>query len=602
MPDAPTPETLTLTVGGMTCGGCARHVAEALEALPGVASADVPGWESGRADVTLDDDAPADPADLVAAVEAAGYRAALGADAPPASGSANGYGAPPDAPRTPSGDGAPSGVRSAAPASLPGDAYDLVVVGGGSAAFAAALKTSELGGRAAIVNDGLPIGGTCVNVGCVPSKATIRAAEAVHRAQRDDFDGVETTGCVADFGAVLAQVRGLVADLRLSKYVDVAGADDAVDLVVGRARLTGREGGSLSGCPPADGSLHTVEVEGRPALRARSVLVATGARTFVPDVPGLAGAGYLTNDTLWDLAEAPDHLVVLGGGYVAVEAAQAFARLGVPVTLLQRSARVLPREDPALTDPLTAFLRADGVDVRTGVALRSVRREGAETVVAFEADGAPGEVRGSHLLLATGRRGNTEGLGLEALGVAPDARGFLPVDATLRTSADGVFGAGDVLGDKMFVYTAAYEGALAARNARERHGAEADYAALPWVVFTDPQLAGVGLDLAQAEAAGFDAEASTLAMEHVPRALAARDTRGHLTLVRDRETDRLLGARVLAPEGSELLMEVALAIRHGITTRQLADAFHPYLTLSEAVKLAAITFQKDIDTLSCCAA
>ena len=588
---------LTLTVGGMTCSGCARHVTEALEALPGVASADVPGWKSGRADVTLADDAPSSSADLVAAVEAAGYRAALDtgapgeAPAPPASGPATGYGAPAEPPAAPSGDGAPSAFEPAAPESLPEGAYDLVVIGGGSAAFAAALKTSELGGRTAIVNDGLPIGGTCVNVGCVPSKATFRAAEAVHRAQRDAFDGVETTGRVADFGAVLAQVRALVADLREAKYVDVVSGDEAIDLVAGRARLAGRDGG-----------LHTVEVSGGPTLRARSVLVATGARTFVPDIPGLADAGFLTNDTLWDLAAAPQHLVVLGGGYVAVEAAQALARLGVPVTLLQRSARVLPHEDAALTDALEGFLRADGVTVRTGVATHVVRREGAETVVEIEVDGRTETVRGSHLLLATGRRGNTDGLGLETLGVTPDDRGFVPVDATLRTAAEGVFAAGDVLGDKMFVYTAAYEGSLAARNAQQRLYAEADYTALPWVVFTDPQLAGVGLDLAQAQVAGFDAEASTLAMEHVPRALAARDTRGSVTLVRDRETDAVLGARVLAPEGSELLMEVALAIRHGITTRQLADAFHPYLTLSEAVKLAAITFRKDVGQLSCCAA
>ncbi|MEP0546360.1 MAG: mercury(II) reductase [Rhodothermales bacterium] len=594
--------TLTLTIGGMTCAGCARHVSHALESVPGVISADVPGWESGRADVALDADAPAAPPDLVAAVESAGYRAAVDGEAPPAppsDGPATGYGAPSDAPPAPSGNGAPL-PEPPAPSDLPPDAYDLIVVGGGSAAFAAALKTSELGGRAAIVNDaegGLPIGGTCVNVGCVPSKATIRAAEAVHRAKRSAFDGIETSGWVTDFGSVLAQVRALAAELRQTKYVDVAGADDAVTLVAGRARLAGR----------ADG-LHTVEVNGGArTLRARAVLVATGARTFVPDVPGLADASFLTNETLWDLEAAPDRLVVLGGGYVAVEVAQAFARLGVPVTLLQRSGRILPREDTALSDALTDHLEADGVDVRTGVALRSVRREDAETVVAFERGGEAGEVRGSHLLLATGRRGNTDDLGLEALGVSPDARGFLPVDATLRTAADGVFGAGDVLGDKMFVYTAAYEGALAARNAREGLGSgaalvEADYTALPWVVFTDPQLAGVGLDLAQAEAAGIDAEATTLAMAHVPRAIAARDTRGSITLIRDRESDRLVGARVLAPEGSELLMEIALAIRHDVTTQQLADAFHAYLTLSEAVKLAALTFRKDVGQLSCCAA
>ena len=595
---------LTLTIGGMTCAGCARHVAEALESVPGVASADVPGWESGRAKVALGADALADPDALVAAVEAAGYRAAVDGqasdtDTAPTGGPASGYGAPSDTPPTTSGDGATDVVLPSR-SDLPPSAYDLVVVGGGSAAFAAALKTSELGGRAAIVNDGaggLPIGGTCVNVGCVPSKATIRAAEAVHRAQRSAFDGVETTGRITDFGAVLAQVRALASELREAKYVDVAGADDAVRLVEGRARLAGQTGG-----------LHSVEVDGGAStLRARAVLVATGARTFVPDVPGLADTGYLTNETIWDLAEAPSRLIVLGGGYVAVETAQAFARLGVPVTLLQRSGRILPREDAALTDALTGFLEADGVDIRTGVALRAARPDGAETVVAFEAGGEGQEVRGSHLLLATGRRGNTADLGLEALGVQPDARGFLPVDCALRTGADGVFGAGDVLGDKMFVYTAAYEGALAARNAREALGpkadpAEADYTALPWVVFTDPQLAGVGFDLAQAEAAGIDAEATTLAMEHVPRAIAARDTRGSVTLVRDRVSDRIVGARVLAPEGSELLMEVALAIHHRITTQELAGAFHPYLTLSEAVKLAALTFRKDVGQLSCCAA
>ena len=589
MPDAP---DLTLTVGGMTCAGCARHVTEALGALPGVASVVVPGWESGRADVTLDGDAPANPADLVVAVEAAGYRAALD-DAPafPPSGIAAVSGAPPGLRAASSGDGATLAFETGAPEALPAGAYDLVVIGGGSAAFAAAIKTSELGGRTAIVNDGLPIGGTCVNVGCVPSKATIRAAEAVHRAQRTAFDGVETTGRVADFGAVLAQVRELVADLRQAKYVDVVAGDEAIDLVAGRARLAGREGG-----------LHTVEVAGGPTLRARSVLVATGAQTFVPDIPGLVDTGFLTSDTVWDLDAAPEHLVVLGGGYVAVEAAQAFARLGIPVTLLQRSARVLPREDAALTGALEGFLRDEGVVVRTGVTTHAVRRDGHAVVMEIEADGRTETVRGSHLLLATGRRGNTDDLGLGALGVIPDDRGFLPADATLRTAAEGVFGAGDVLGGHLFVYTAAYEGALAARNAYERLYAETDYTALPWVVFTDPQLAGVGLDLTQAEAAGFDAEATTLPMEHVPRAIAARDTRGSVTLVRDRATDALLGARILAPEGSELLMEVALAIRHGITTRQLADAFHPYLTLSEAVKLAAITFRKDVGQLSCCAA
>jgi len=585
-----------LTIGGMTCDRCASHVTEALEQVSGVAAARVPGWRSGQAEVQLGADV--DAAELVGAVEAAGYRASVqkeevsgegeGARKEPEGGGAEGYGGPLDT----RGDGAPVVEAPAVAVGPEGDAYDLVVVGGGSAAFAAAIKVSELGGRAAIVNAGpeagaLPVGGTCVNVGCVPSKATIRAAEAVHRARRQAFHGVETSADVADFGAVMRQVQALVADLRDEKYVGVVEGDPNVTLVEGRARLSGA---------------HTVEVAGGPTLRAKRVLIATGARTFVPEVPGLEEAGYLTNEELYRLQERPEHLVVLGGRYVALENAQAFARLGARVTVLQRSTRVLPDEAADLTDALTGFLRADGVDVRTGVTARAVRREGDEVVVEVTVDGRDGAVRGSHLLLATGRRGNTEGLGLGALGVGTDRRGFLRVDGTLRTAVPTVFGAGDVLGDKMFVYTAAYEGALAARNALQGLHAERDYAALPWVVFTDPQVAGVGIDERQAAEAGVDADVATLPLSAVPRALAARDTRGFVRLVRDRATDRLVGARVLAPEGAELLMEVVLAIKHGVTAQELSETFHPYLTLSEAVKLAALTFRKDVGKLSCCAA
>lgn len=593
--------TIQLSIEGMTCDRCATRVTEALERVPGVASAHVPGWQSGRAEVEIEGDVGA--TELVGAVEGAGYRANIQTtqapgEGEPDSGAVEGYGAPLGG--AAQRDHEDQRVSSSSPRARSGssaegvgpDAYDLVVIGGGSAAFAAAIKTSELGGQAVIVNagpetGGLPTGGTCVNVGCVPSKATIRAAEAVHRAQRVPFDGVRTSGEVADFGAVMRQVQALVGSLRQEKYVDVVKDDPNVTLIKGRARLS---------------DAHTVEVGGGPTLRARNVLVATGARTFVPAIPGLEDADYLTNEDLYRLEERPDHLVVLGGRFVSLENAQAFARLGTRVTVLQRSERILPDEAGDLTDALTGFLRDDGVDVRTGVMTRAVRREGDDIVVEITVGGRKDEVRGSHFFLATGRRGNTEGLGLEALGIRTDRRGFLAVDQTLRTAVPTVFGAGDVLGDKMFVYTAAYEGSLAAQNARQGFHLRRDYAALPWVVFTDPQVAGVGLDERQAAESGIDADVATLPLSQVPRSVAARDTRGFVRLVRDRQTDRIVGARVLAPEGAELLMEVALAIRYGITAQQLSEAFHPYLTLSEAIKLAALAFRKDIGKLSCCAA
>lgn len=278
-----------------------------------------------------------------------------------------------------------------------------------------------------------------------------------------------------------------------------------------------------------------------------------------------------------------------------------FARLGSQVTVLQRSGRILPTEMPELTDALTGFLREEGLDIQTGVTLLSVQRHDREIEVVAEIAGHTRTFRATHLLVATGRQGNTAHMGLEALGVRTDAGAYIAVDDTLQTAVSGVYAAGDVIGEPMFVYTAAYEGRLAAENALTGAARQRDYTALPWVIFTDPQVAGVGFDAQQATQHGFDAEVSTLPLAHVPRALAARDTRGFVSLIRDRQTDRLLGARILAPEGSELLMELSLAIAYGISVAELASRFHPYLTLSEAVKLAALTFEKDIAQLSCCA-
>lgn len=440
--------------------------------------------------------------------------------------------------------------------------------------------------RVTIINDGLPIGGTCVNVGCVPSKTLIRAAEVIHRSTRHHFDGIQTSGLVTDFQAVTAQQKKLVEELRQGKYLDVVSDVPEIKLLSGRARLTGPR---------------TVEVNGE-VLHADRVLIATGAAPYAPPIPGLEETGYLTNASAFELDELPESLLVLGGRYIALECAQMFARFGSRVTVLQRSPRILPTESEDLTDDLTSYLREEGIDVVTGVQTHSVQRSGQGVILKTEVAGVPREFTASHLLLATGLDPNTKNMGLEAVGVELTGDGFIAANDTLETSVPGIYAAGDVIGEPEFVYTAAYEGSIAAVNAMTSGEPQIrDYTALPWVVFTDPQVAGVGLDEQQAREQGYDAEATKLPMKHVPRALVARDTRGFLSLVRDRKTDRLLGARVLAPEGSELLPEIALAIKHGITVTQLRESFHAYLTLGEAVKLAAITFGKDVGALSCCA-
>lgn len=548
-----------MKIEGMTCESCATHVRDVLLKQAGVVDAQV-SYRAGSAKLTTNGDA-VDESALRQAVEAAGYRVShiTGASESPTTPSQNAEG------------------------------LHLLIVGGGSAAFAAATRAVELGARrVTIINAGLPIGGTCVNVGCVPSKTLIRAAEALHRASGTDFDGIEVHARLADFRAVIQQKRDLVEQLRQAKYLDVVGDLEQVRIVQGRARFV---------------DAHTVEVSPGNGERFSGdrVLIATGTSPFIPPISGLAVSGYLTNDTLFELESLPKSLIVLGGRYIALECAQMMARFGTKVTVLQRSDRILPTETPDLTDALTGYLRHEGIEIVTNVTAKRVRRENGNVVVEAEVGGQLRQFAASHLLVATGRRANTQNMGLEDSGIKTDDRGFIQVDATGQTSVPGVYAAGDVIGEPEFVYSAAYEGALAAENALTGAGRERDYTALPWVIFTDPQVTGVGLDEAQAAECGFDAEATTLPLSHVPRSLAARDTRGFIKLIRDRATDRLLGARILAPEGSELLMEIAVAIRFNITVSQLRQMFHPYLTLGEGVKLAAITFGKDVAKLSCCA-
>jgi len=467
--------------------------------------------------------------------------------------------------------------------------YDLLIVGGGSAAFAAALQASELGHRALIINDGsaadgLPIGGTCVNVGCVPSKALIRAAGAHFGAAHHPFDGITTESEVTDFGAVTDQVQALVDNLRRQKYLDIVAGDANITIREGRARLAGPRSVAVSG----------------DTITGRSVLIATGARTFVPHIPGLEDAGYLTNEKLYSLDRLPEHLIVLGGGYIALENAQAFARLGSRVTVLQRSEHILSRQDSDVAESLTGVLREEGLGIHTNAEVNTVERTNGVVHVESTLDGDPQTITGTHVLVATGLQANTGNLGLEKIGIRTLGRGFIEVDDTLRTAVSTIYGAGDVIGDPAFVYTAAREGRTAAENALENTDLSRYGTPLPWVIFTDPQVAGVGLGEREAADQGVDVDVARLSLDQVPRALAARDTRGFIKLLRERETDRLVGARIVAPEGGELVMQVALALRSRMTVRDLAVMLHPYLTMSEGVKLAALSFDRDVSALSCC--
>lgn len=542
---------LSVSIRGMTCDGCARTIGKALSEKQGIKEKEV-SYPDGKAEITYDSDAISKE-ELIETINNTGHYKVTGELEPTEKGE---------------------------------NRFDLLIIGGGSAAFAAAIRASELGGRALIINKGLPTGGTCVNTGCVPSKTLIRTAEAFHKANHPNFKGIDSKATITDFKKVIEQKRQMVQDLRQNKYVDVIADDPNIQLVNGFGRFVDE---------------HTVDVDGT-AYVGKNILIATGAAPWAPNVEGLEETGYLTNESAYELDELPESLIVFGGGYIALENAQLFSRLGSKVTIVQRSAHVLSNQPEDLGRELTGYLEEEGLTVLTNTRIKEVSKNNdGKKLVRLTLDGNEQTLEADEFLVATGRSGNTANLGLDRIGIETVGRKYISVDETLRTSVDHIFAAGDVLGDRQFVYTAAYEGKIAAENAMRRSLGKTDFSVLPWVIFTDPQVAGVGMDEGQAREAGIDVDVAKLSLEHVPRSIAARDTRGFIKLIRNKENDRLVGARILAPEGSELLMELALAIRHGIPVESMKSEFHPYLTLSEGIKLAAITFGKDVGKLSCCA-
>lgn len=462
--------------------------------------------------------------------------------------------------------------------------YDLAVIGAGSAGFSAAIAAAEEGAHVALIGHGT-IGGTCVNFGCVPSKAMIRAVEPLHQAKAARrFDGIEAEARLTDWRAMVAQKQALVESLRQVKYIDLLPSYNQVAYREGVARFG--DGGALL-------------VDGAP-VGAEKIVIATGSRPALPSIPGIGEVPYLTSTTALGLERPPASLLVIGAGYIGAELAQVFARAGVAVTVVSRRG-LLPEGEPEISAALTQFLSDEGVRFVGGIAYERIERTAAGVRLIVTRDGARVEIEAEAVLVATGRRPNTDGLDLEAGGIATDRRGAVTIDDRMRTSRAGVYAAGDVTGRDQFVYMAAYGARLAARNALNGDSLRYDNSAMPAVVFTDPNVATAGLTEAAARRAGIDVKTSVIGLDNVPRALAARDTRGLIKLVADATTRKLVGAHILAPEGADSIQTAALAIKAGMTIDDLAATIFPYLTTVEGLKLAAQAFDKDVRKLSCCA-
>jgi mercuric reductase len=466
---------------------------------------------------------------------------------------------------------------------------DLLIVGGGAAAFAAVTRAHDLNAQVLMINDGLPLGGTCVNVGCIPSKFLLEALKRYRLATHGADHWLQSSASL-DYAKLVQAKDALVGALRQRNYTEVLKALGNVTLVEGRARFVGP---------------HEVEVEGTgERFRSDKIIIATGARTYVPPVPGLDEVSYWTNREALAARELPKSLVIWGAGPLATEFAQIFARAGSRVTVLARGPRILRREEPEVSEELRRHLEAEGIEIFTQVRIEGLEERGdrvrVHARVGSEKEPKVLQLQAEALLVATGIRPNTDHMGLEEIGVHLDERGFIITDERQETSVPGVYAAGDVTGKKPLETVAARQGFNAAHNALTGESRTIDYDLVPHAVFTDPQVASVGwTEERELEELG-RCWCQTLPLSEVPKAHAAGDTRGLVKLVVHPETRKILGAHAVAASAAEIIHVPLLAMRAGLTIDDLIETVHVFPTYSEAWKLCAQSFERDLKTMSCC--
>ena len=550
-------EKISFRVEGMTCDHCALTIEKTLLKNPTVVSARV-SYASGTGEIEVKE--PSSFEDLKKVVHDEGYELFAS-----------------------NGDSSMTASSSWEESSEP--PRHVVIIGAGSGAFAAAIRSSELGARVTLVERGT-IGGTCVNVGCVPSKILIRQAHHVHQSMFPLFEGIRPTR--PEFsGPLLAKQREeRVLELREEKYSKLLRGLPNVEFMDGTASF---ENGR---------TVHVRKIDGTEVtLAADRVLVATGSRPHIPEIPGLAGTPFWSSTEALFEKNIPSELIIMGGGFVALEIGQAYQRLGTRVTIISRNPQILNRMDSDIGKSLQTYLAGEGIRFLLKANVLKVEYENEKFTVHL--DGM--KVAGDAFLIATGRTPNTFGLGLEKAGVATTPDGSIIVNDRLETNVPGIFAVGDCTSLPKFVYVAAASGTRAAINMMGKESKILDLSVLPEVIFTDPQVAVVGLSEAEALSRGMEVDVRTVSLDQVPRALANFDTRGWVKMVAEKQSGRLIGVQVLAPEGGEVIQTAAMAMAGGRTVREIGDQFFPYLTMVESLKLCAQSFYKDVKQLSCCA-
>lgn len=540
-----------VNISGMTCTGCEKHVESALEKI-GAKNIES-SYRRGEAVFELPDDIEVESA--IKAIDEAKYQA-----------------------------GEIEEVSSLENVALINeDNYDFLIIGSGAAAFSSAIKAIEYGEKVGMIERGT-VGWTCVNIGCVPSKTLLRAGEINHLSKDNPFIGLQTSAGEVDLASLITQKDKLVSELRNQKYMDLIDEYN-FDLIKGEAKFV-------------DAS--TVEVNGA-KLSAKRFLIATGASPSLPQISGLEKMDYLTSTTLLELKKIPKRLTVIGSGYIGMELGQLFHHLGSEITLMQRSERLLKEYDPEISESVEKALIEQGINLVKGATFERVEQSGEIKRVYVTVNGSREVIESDQLLVATGRKPNTDSLNLSAAGVETGKNNEILINDFGQTSNEKIYAAGDVTLGPQFVYVAAYEGGIITDNAIGGLNKKIDLSVVPAVTFTNPTVATVGLTEEQAKEKGYDAKTSVLPLDAVPRAIVNRETTGVFKLVADAETLKVLGVHIVSENAGDVIYAASLAVKFGLTIEDLTETLAPYLTMAEGLKLAALTFDKDISKLSCCA-
>lgn len=459
-----------------------------------------------------------------------------------------------------------------------------LILGGGAAAFAAATRANDLGIDTIMINAGLPLGGTCVNVGCVPSKNLLTHAAAIQASRSPAYPGAHPAEINVDYSILKRAREEVVAGLRQKNYRDVLASLGKVRVVEGKGKFL---------------DPHTVEVDGT-KWKAEKILIAVGSRPGRLEIPGLDLEGVVDSRGIWDLDSIPKRFVIVGGGPLGLEFAQAFSRLGAKVTVLEFLPQILGPLDNDVAQVAQEALEAEGITFETSARVLGIEDTGHGLAVRWQRDGNANSVDADLVLVASGVHGNADRIGAENAGLRLDAKGFLSVDDRYATNVSHIYAAGDVIGKFMLEHAAGKEGKLAADNLLTGSVRMLDYGAMPAAVFTSPEVAWVGWTERDYMEAHGVCKCRAVHFDRLPRGVASENTRGIARIAVDPASDRIVGAQMVGPHAADAIHEMVLAIRHGLTVDDIIDTVHIFPTWSEAFKLAALAFRRDISVMSCC--